>query len=123
MAPYRTGYAAYVPAFRLARDDIAQAVGGRGRGLRAIANFDEDSTTMGAAAARAAIAGAGGARPRIGTLWFATTPPAYLAKSNAAAVHEAAGLDRLVGAYDLGTSSRAGAAALLAAGRGGGIAV
>lgn len=44
-------YGAYVPAYRLSRDEMARAHGGRSlKGERAVANYDEDTLTMAAEA-------------------------------------------------------------------------
>ena len=108
-------YGAYVPYFRLARKAIADSLGGAaGRGTRAVASFDEDATSMAVEAARLAT--------RVettppGEVWFATTAPPYLDKTNAAAVHAALGLPTGVAAYDAMGSVRSGAAALRAAAR------
>ena len=47
------------------------------------------------------------------SLWYATTSPAYLEKTNATAIHAAFGLDEGTPAFDLGANARAGAAALM----------
>ncbi|MFD5826259.1 hydroxymethylglutaryl-CoA synthase [Lentzea sp. NPDC060358] len=103
-------YAVYLPVPRLDRADVARVLGGRGRGARPVASFDEDATTMGVAAARAALRGAGA----VGSLWFATTRPGYLEKSNAATVAAASGLGEEVAAYDVSGALRGGAGALSA---------
>ena len=53
-----TSYGAYVPIYRLSRDEIAKAweVASRG-GEKAVANFDEDSITMAVAASKDCIKG------------------------------------------------------------------
>src|SRR5690606_11718991 len=98
-------YAAYLPRHRLRHADLAAVLGGRGGpGARVCASFDEDSTTMAVEAARRMpLAG----RPPE-AIFFATTSPAYLDKTNAAAVHAALGLGHDGLAVDLG-----GAAAFL----------
>jgi len=107
-------YAAYVPYRRLDRKDIAAFFGGApGRGQRAVASFDEDTTTMGFEAARLALRSAGGATP--GALWFATAEPAYLEKTNASTIHAALRLDASVAANDLNGAVRSGVGALVAA--------
>jgi len=107
-------YAAYIPYRRLERKDIAAFFGGApGRGQRAVASFDEDTTTMGFEAARLAIRSAGGGSP--GALWFATAEPAYLEKTNAAAIHAALRLDAGVPALDVNGAVRSGLGALRAA--------
>jgi hydroxymethylglutaryl-CoA synthase len=107
-------YAAYVPYRRLERKDIAAFFGGApGRGQRAVASFDEDTTTMGFEAARLALRSAGGASPD--ALWFATAEPAYLEKTNAAAIHDALRLDPEVPTMDVNGAVRSGVGAFLAA--------
>src|SRR6516164_5558604 len=77
--------AGYVPYRRLSRADIAAFMGsGGGKGTRAVASHDEDTTTMGIEAARLALRAASGHTPD--SLWFATSSPAYLDKTNATAV-------------------------------------
>jgi hydroxymethylglutaryl-CoA synthase len=106
-------YSAYIPYRRLERKDIAAFFGGAaGRGQRAVASFDEDTTTMGFEAARMALRSTSGSPD---ALWFATAEPAYLEKSNAASVHAALRLDAAVYSLDLGGAVRSGAGALVAA--------
>lgn len=102
----------YLPAHRLDRTLIATALGGfAGRGTRAVAGYDEDTTSMGVAAARNALAGLpADLMPR--RLLFATANPAYLDKTNATAIHAALGLPASVAAYDVGGSTRSGIGAL-----------
>lgn len=118
-------YGAYLPSGRLDRAEVGATLGtGGGRGQRVVASFDEDSTTMGVAAGRAALsvlAAAGLEAPS--DLYFATTSPAYLDKTNAAAVHTALGLGGAGFAADLAGSARSGMAALVSAAGLGGIAV
>lgn len=104
-------YAVYVPSPRLDRAAVVAALGaGRARGARPVASYDEDTTTMAVAAARRALPGAG----PVESLWFATTRPAYLEKSNAATVCVASGLPPETAAYDVGGALRGGAGALRA---------
>ncbi|MEU0469386.1 OB-fold domain-containing protein [Amycolatopsis sp. NPDC006131] len=112
-------YGTYLPAHRLARADIAAAVGESATGTRVVAGPDEDSTTLAVAAGHAAL---GGSRD-VDAVWFATTAPAYADKTNAVTAHAALGLPDAVGAFDLGATVRSGAAALLAASRGPGLAL
>jgi uncharacterized OB-fold protein/3-oxoacyl-[acyl-carrier-protein] synthase III len=96
------------------RAEIAAFLGsGGGRGRRAVASHDEDTTTMGVEAARLALRSAPGAAP--GTVWFATANPAYLDKTNGTAVHRALRLPGEVPAYDFGGALRSGTGALAAA--------
>ena len=106
----------YLPHWRLHRSEIAAFLGGRpARGTRAVASYDEDTTSMGVEAARRAMACAPAEASNPSALFFATSSPAYMEKSNAATIHAALGLDKSVGAYDLGGSVRSGAGALRAA--------
>ena len=108
-------YGAYVPYHRLDRKAIAEVLGaGGGRGSRAVANYDEDTTSMGVEAARAAAANLP-ADVQPASLFFATADPAYLDKTNATAIHAALALDPSVFAADMGGSVRSGAGAFKAA--------
>ena len=105
--------AGYVPYGRLDRSEIAGFFGtGGGTGTRAVASHDEDTTTMGQAAADLALRSTE-VEPE--ALWFATSAPAYLEKTNAAAIHAALRLDPAVDALDLGGAVRSGIGALRAA--------
>jgi 3-hydroxy-3-methylglutaryl CoA synthase/uncharacterized OB-fold protein len=112
------GWGGYLPYRRLDRTTISAVAGtGGGQGARTVASYDEDTTTMGVAAARLALAGAAAepgqpGQPRV--LWFATTEPAYLDKTNATAVHAALRLDPAVAAYDAVGSVRSAVGALRA---------
>ncbi len=118
-------YGTYLPSGRVDLAEVGVTLGsGGGRGQRVVASFDEDSTTMGVAAARAALSvlpSAGAGAPA--DLYFATTSPAYLDKTNAAAIHAALGFGSRGFAGDLAGSARSGVAALRSAAALGGIAV
>ncbi|MFD3420273.1 OB-fold domain-containing protein [Streptomyces decoyicus] len=106
-------YGAYVPYFRLRRSAIATVLGGRAAGgTRAVASYDEDSTTLGVEAARAALAAVPEARGSVRNLLFATATPPYLDKTNAAAIHAALGLAPEAMAVDMAGAVRSGAGAL-----------
>lgn len=106
-------YGAYVPYFRLRRSAIATVLGGRAAGgTRAVASYDEDSTTLGVEAARAALAAVPEARGSVRSLLFATATPPYLDKTNAAAIHAALGLAPEAMAVDMAGAVRSGAGAL-----------
>ncbi len=109
--------AGYVPYRRLSRSDIAAFMGsGGGKGTRSVASHDQDTTTLGVEAARLALKGAPDATPD--ALWFTTSSPAYLDKTNATAVAAALRLPTETAAFDFGGALRSGAGALLAALRG-----
>ena len=113
--------AAYVPYRRLDRAGIRAMFGkGGGKGHRSVASYDEDATTMAVEAGRLALRSAPdhpAATPD--ALWFATTAPPYLDKTNATAIHTALRLDRSVPAADFGGASRSAVGALGAALTGG----
>lgn len=102
------GYGAYLPARRLGPDSGV-------RGTRVVASFDEDATTMAVEAARGL--------PAAGSVWWASTSPPYLDKTNAAAVHAALRLPSSVPAADLVGSARSTFAGLRAALATGGLVV
>ena len=111
------GWGVHLPYRRLDRTTIAPVAGaGGGKGFRAAASYDEDSTTMAVEAGRAALRHAAGddvaAAP--GALWFATSTPTYLDKTNATAIHAALRMDRTAPAYDALGSMRSAVAVLRA---------
>ena len=108
-------YGTYIPYHRLKRSEIGAALGvGGGKGTRAVASYDEDTTSMAVEAARAAMRMLPHplAPQRI---YFATAAPAYLDKTNAAAIQAALDLDEAVLAVDMAGAVRSGVGALLAA--------
>jgi hydroxymethylglutaryl-CoA synthase len=114
------GWSAYVPHHRLDRSTIAAIAGaGGGKGARAVASYDEDATTMAVEAARGLDLV--GRRPA--SLWFATTNPPYLDKTNATAVHAALRLEPATEAFDVVGSVRSAVGALRAGLGAGGSAV
>jgi 3-hydroxy-3-methylglutaryl CoA synthase/uncharacterized OB-fold protein len=103
----------YVPYWRLQRSAIgAFHGGGSGKGTRSVASYDEDTTTLGVEAARLALAGQSAVPD---ALWFATTDPTYLEKTNAAIVHAALRLPSTTAAFDLGGALRSGVGVLRSA--------
>jgi len=111
------GFAGYVPYHRLERSAITEASGtNAGQGTRSVASYDEDTTTMAVEAARLALRPLGDAgRGAADTLWFSTTAPAYVDKTNATIVHAALRLDREAAAFDVNGSVRSAVGALHAA--------
>lgn len=104
--------AGYLPYRRLDRSGIRAVAGvGGGRGTRTVASYDEDTTTMGVAAARACVRAAPDAAA-LDALVFSTVAPAYLDKTNATAIHAALRLDSTVPAFDLSGSVRSAAGTL-----------
>jgi 3-hydroxy-3-methylglutaryl CoA synthase len=106
-------YGAYLPYRRLDRAEIRAVAGtGGGKGTRTVASYDEDSTTLGVAAARRALRAAPGVTPA--SLWFATVSPAYLDKTNATAIHAALRLPDDAPAFDAAGAVRSAMGALRA---------
>ncbi len=109
-----TAYGAYIPWHRMERQLCVKAWGGFAMpGEKAVAFFDEDSVTMGVAAALDCM---GDVDPQtIDGLYFSTTTPPYKEKQSAAIMAIALGLRRDVRTADFGTSLRAGTIAFGAA--------
>jgi 3-hydroxy-3-methylglutaryl CoA synthase/uncharacterized OB-fold protein len=107
-------YGTYLPWWRLDRKRIGEALGTFGTGTRAVASYDEDTTTMAVEAARACLAAAPEG-VRVGQLLFATADPAYLDKTNATAIHAALDLDAAVPAFDMVGSVNSASGAMAAA--------
>ena len=117
-------YGAYVPRHRLQHAEIGEILGTpptprTGKGSRTVASYDEDSTSLGVEAARRTLGN--GTRP--GSLYFATTSPAYLDKTNASAIHAALDLGQEGLAVDMAGAARSAVGAVIAAASAGGLAV
>ncbi|WP_416063856.1 OB-fold domain-containing protein [Rhodococcus indonesiensis] len=105
-------YGVHVPIWRLDRAEIGKTLGTpSGRGTRAVAGFDEDSTSMGVEAGLSALDG----RPDPDALVFATATPGYADKTNASIVHAALALSPSAPAYDMVGAPRSAMGALVAA--------
>ncbi len=106
-------WGAYLPYWRLQRAAIAGVLGGGGgKGTRAVASYDEDTTTLGVEAGLRALA-SGPGPDAVQDLFLSTPDPAYLDKTSATTAHAALGLGRACGAYDFAGSSRSAVAAFL----------
>jgi hydroxymethylglutaryl-CoA synthase len=105
----------YLPYWRLPRAAIAGVLGGGGgRGTRAVASYDEDTTTLGVEAGRRALAVGPGAAG-VQDLFLSTPDPPYLDKTSATTVHAALALGRACGAYDFAGSPRSAIGTLVQA--------
>lgn len=102
-------YGAYIPIHRLGQG----TKGWVGRGERAVANFDEDSLTMGVAAGLNSLAGE--ERNKIEALYFASTSCPYHEKQAASTAAVACDLYPGVYTSDYANSLRAGTIALKSA--------
>jgi hydroxymethylglutaryl-CoA synthase len=108
-------YGTYLPYHRLDRRRIKDVLGaGGGRGTRAVASYDEDTTSMGVEAARVALGDLPDRRV-VQQLLFASAAPAYADKTNATAIHAALSLPPETLALDLTGAVRSGVGALLLA--------
>jgi hydroxymethylglutaryl-CoA synthase len=114
------GFAGYVPHHRLDRGAITAASGtNAGKGTRSVASYDEDTTTMAVEAGRLALRPLGdAARSMPDAVWFSSTAPAYVDKTNATIVHAALRLDHAASAFDANGSVRSAVGALRSALRG-----
>jgi 3-hydroxy-3-methylglutaryl CoA synthase/uncharacterized OB-fold protein len=111
MAPGIVSWGTYLPYWRLQRQAVGAAFGtGGGKGSRAVASYDEDTTTLGVEASRRALQPDGVPHPV--DVLFSTPDPAYLDKTNATTIHAALGLAPDGGAYDLCGSVRSAWATL-----------
>jgi 3-hydroxy-3-methylglutaryl CoA synthase len=106
------GYGGYVPRLRLSRRAVVAAnawyapnLMGKGKGARAMANFDEDSLTMAVAAARDCL-GPGEDRSAVAGVYLASGTLPFVERLNAGIVAEALTLAETVEAMDLGGAQR-----------------
>ncbi|MBN1383217.1 MAG: OB-fold domain-containing protein [Deltaproteobacteria bacterium] len=106
-------YGAYVPYYRLPRAVIADMWGGRGRGEKAVAGFDEDPITMSVAAGLDCLKGID---PRtVDALFLATTCSPYKERQNATIAATALDIKRNARNADFANCLRAGTSALMSA--------
>ena len=104
---------AYIPFYRLNREEIGRAWGNAQRGEKAVVNYDEDSITMAVEAGMDCLAGFSG--KDIDTLYFASTTSPYREKQAATLIANALDLPRTITTADFSGSLRAGTNALKAA--------
>jgi 3-hydroxy-3-methylglutaryl CoA synthase len=105
-----TSYGAYIPRLRLPLAVIAGGAPKPGGPEKAVAGWDEDTVTMGVAAAIDCLKGV--ERATIDAVLFASTTYPFKEKQGAAIVAKALDLRRDVYTADLGDSLRAGTSAL-----------
>ena len=108
-----TSYGAYVPAYRLSREEIGRAWKMRSqKGEKAVARFDEDTLTM---AANAVISCAKYGPEQSDALFFASTTSPYREKQSAAIIAAITDLAEQTRTADFTGSLRSGTIALNAA--------
>ena len=110
-----TAFGGYIPKRRLVRQAIVDAhvwadpgLARRGRGERAMCNWDEDAVTMAVEAARSCV-NSGGTTP--GALYFASTSAPFADRQNAGIVSTALSLPESIASVDVGSSQKAGVSA------------
>ena len=113
-----TGFGSYVPRLRLSRKSVVDAnawfapsLAGKGKGTRAMANWDEDSLTMAVAAARDCL-GAGENRSHVTEVILASGTLPFAERLNAGVLCEALTLDEKTRASDASGSQRAALSAM-----------
>ncbi len=107
-------YGAYIPLYRLTRAEISKSWGRPPLpGEKAVANFDEDSLTMGVAAAMDCTMGID--RKTIDGLYFASTTSPYKEKQAASTIATALNLDKKAFTVDFSGSLRSATNATRAA--------
>ena len=105
-----TSYGAYIPRLRLPLAVIGGGAPKPGGPEKAVANWDEDSITMGVAAAIDCLGGVD--RATVDAVLFASTTYPFKEKQGAAIIAKALDLRRDVYTADLGDSLRAGTNAI-----------
>ena len=113
-------YGGYVPRYRLNRGSIVGAMSWinpvimmHAQGEKAIANFDEDTITMAAAAGIDALTGID--INSVQGVYFASTTMPYRERLNASIISLAMNVNENIRAIDFGGSLKAGTSALLSA--------
>lgn len=103
--------AGYIPFKRLERASIQEFMGRTvASGARSVASHDEDTATMGVEAARLVLNSWTGEDPE--TIWFSSSNPPYMEKTNANVLHAALQLPKSSRAYDFGGAVKSGVGAL-----------
>ncbi len=108
------GYGAYLPRYRILREEIARAWGGRGRGENAVAWGNEDIITMGIEAARNALAHSGVSAEGVDAIYLGTESSPFIEQSAVGVISAALGMRPEIDMVDFGASTRAATAALKA---------
>lgn len=114
-----SAFGVYLPAYRLTREVIAQATGGKSLGgERTVANYDEDALTMGVEASLGCMdnyARAWGTRPSgklLRALFFASASSPYREKYAASVISSVLEVDPAAFITDLSGSLRGGVTAM-----------
>jgi hydroxymethylglutaryl-CoA synthase len=106
------GYGTYLPRYRIPREEIARAWGGKGRGENAVAWVNEDIITMAIEAAHNALTHSGVRPDEIGAIYLGTESSPFIELSTIGVIGAALGLRPDIDVVDFGASTRAATAAL-----------
>jgi 3-hydroxy-3-methylglutaryl CoA synthase len=108
-----TSIGAYIPMYRLSREEIGRFWRTKGiGGEKAVAGYDEDTVTMAVAAAQDCM---GRSDKKVKGLYFASTTAPYKEKQSAAIIASVVDLDKGCATADFSNSLRAGTTALKSA--------
>lgn len=112
-----SAYGVYIPRYRLSRKTISEAMGwlspGASPGEKAVANYDEDSLTMAAAAGSDCLKDIN--RAGVYSLYFASTTFPYREREGAAIIATALDLSPNLRTADMANSLKAGTGAIITA--------
>jgi hydroxymethylglutaryl-CoA synthase len=115
MAVGIAGYGVYIPKYRIQREDIAKAWGGRGRGENAVPNENEDAITMAVEASFNAIEHAGlDDIKTLDAIYFGTDSALDIEHSYMGVIAETLGTRPDIDILDFTSSPRASVAAIKA---------
>jgi hydroxymethylglutaryl-CoA synthase len=109
-------YGLHIPRFRIKREEYQRVWGyfsPRGVEEKSVADFDEDSVTMGVEAASNALRNARINESEIDAICFASTSPPYAEKQNASTIGAALGCRSDTVTLDLTSSPKSSVSALL----------
>jgi hydroxymethylglutaryl-CoA synthase len=110
------GCGVYIPRLRIKREEYQKAWGyfaPRWVEEKSVAEFDEDSITMGVEAASNALRNTKLEASHIDALYFASTSPPYAEKQNASTIATALGCRSDIATMDVLASTKSGLSALL----------
>jgi hydroxymethylglutaryl-CoA synthase len=109
------GCGIYIPRLRIKREEYQRAWGYSSRWVeeKSVADFDEDTITMGVQAASNALRNADVGSTEIDAVYFASTSPPYAEKQNASTIATALGCRSDTATSDFTSSTKSGTSALL----------
>ena len=108
------GYGVYIPKFRIKREDIGKAWGGRGKGENSVTNYNEDVITMAVEASQNAVKNAGINPSDLGAIYLGTASAPQIEQSSVGTIALTLGCKSAIDMADFGASPRASVAALKA---------